>query len=141
MDNQLTDLDQYKMLREELMQHFREVYRTEISGAIAVGAVYTWLLLHKQGITPRAIWFIPPLVIFVCAIRCLALAISIKVIAGYLRRIEEAAFGQDDILPGWERYISERGRRRLLLSFYVFAAVAWGLMFAGSIIASWLLSR
>ena len=65
MDTQLTHLEQYKMLREEISaQNIRETYRTELVAAVAAATAYAWLLLHKQDV-PRIAWFIPPFLIFV----------------------------------------------------------------------------
>jgi len=38
MNTQLSHSDQYKMLREEIMQRQQQIYRTELSSIIATGA-------------------------------------------------------------------------------------------------------
>src|SRR5689334_815416 len=110
MDTNLTHLEQYKMLRDEIMQHVREIYRTELVAAVAAGSVYTWLLLHRQdaGATSPVVWFIPPCLLVACALRCVDLIVRIKGIAKYLRTVEEVAFADDAKLPGWERYKVKR---------------------------------
>lgn len=139
MSTQLSHRDQYKMLREEIMLYASEIYRTEVYGSIAVGSIYTWLLLHKNDITTRPVWFIAPCLIFVCAIRCLIFIVRIKSIAGYLMRIEEIVFKQEDKLLGWERY--KHCIRWIDITDNIIAILAWTLAFTGSIVFSWILSR
>jgi hypothetical protein len=140
MDTQLSHLEQYKMLREEIMQNIREIYRTESVTAIAAAAVYTWLLLHRQDVT-RVAWSIPPFLIFVATIRLLNLSIQINFVAGYLRLIEKAAFGNDTKLPGWERYTSAGAHRRFSAICNTVAGIVWVIVLVGSTVASWFLSR
>ena len=141
MDTNLTHLEQYKMLRDEIMQHVREIYRTELVAAIAAGSVYAWLLLHRQdaGATSPAAWFIAPGLLVACALRCVDLIVRIKGIAKYLRTIEEVAFRDDSKLPGWERYKVKRSWHDI--TSVVLAALLWLVVIGGSISGSWLLSR
>jgi hypothetical protein len=142
MDAPLSHSDQYKMLREEIMMYIRETYRTEFSAALAVGVVYTWLLLHKGDATaPRVAWFVPPFVLLLSAIRCLTLIVQIRIIASYLRRIEERIFHGDEQLPGWERYMLGGHHRWFINSANLFAVAVWILAILGSAAGSWLLSR
>ena len=145
MDTELSHLEQYKMLREEIMQNIREQYRTEMAAAIGVGLLYGWLILHKSNVPSRVIWFIDPLIVLVCASRCLFLLVHNRFIAGYLMRIEETAFGDDTNLPGWERYLSQlnsqRGYRSYLASANTATLAVWTFGFCASIVISFLLSR
>ncbi len=140
MDTLPSQQDQYKMLREEIVQHMREINQTELSGAIAVGAVYTWLLVHKQNITSPAVWFIGPCVVLLCSIRCWVLTAQMWRIAKYLRRIEEVAF-QNPTIPGWERYIVEQSKRRLYHVPTIVSVCVWILGIVFTIAASWVLSK
>ena len=128
------------MLREEIMQNIRETYRTEMVIAIAAATVYSWLLLHKQDV-PRIAWFIPPCLIFAATIRVLNLWLTIRFIVGYLRCIEEATFGDDTNLPGWERYISAGRHHPFAIICNTLAVSLWVVALAVSIGGSWLLSR
>lgn len=143
MDPQLRShhLDQYKISKDEIMQYLREIYRTELSGAIAAGAIYTWLLLHKGDVTSRVAWFIAPCLIFVCAVRCLELTLRITYLGRYLRQIEEVIFGSGTKLPGWERYRLIHRHRRFDIFFNIIAGIAWAGMFIGSIVLSCIFSR
>jgi len=136
----MSHLEQYKMLREEIMQNIRELYRTEMAAAIGVGVLYAWLLLHRQNIPSRAIWYIGPLIVLICGSRCIFLGVHTRFIAGYLRRIEEVAFGGDTNLPGWERYVTQRGYKSYLRTSTRATFVVWAFGFCASIVASYLLS-
>lgn len=104
------------MLREEILQHLREVYRSEWLSALAVGAVYTWLIAHRDDPMPHILWYVPSLVVFVGGARCASLCIQIGIVASYLKLIEEEAFGRNVKLPGWERYVS-KGKPRMHVIF------------------------
>jgi hypothetical protein len=68
-----------------------------------------------------------------------------RFIAGYLRRIEEIAFGSDSNLPGWERYLyqhnSKRGFKSYLGASNTATFAVWASGFFASIVVSFLLSR
>jgi hypothetical protein len=127
------------MLREEIMQQLRETGRTEFWGVTAAGLVYAWLAAHKD-VSPFA-WCISPCVILFCGLRVLTITSRMRSIAVYLRRIEEAAFGQETELPGWERYIDGEVGHFAGFSPAVAAIVYWTFVLMLSILASWLLSR
>ena len=138
METQISQLDQYKMLRDEVMQYMREAYNTQVAAAIAAASVYTWLLLHKHDVPSRAVWFVPPCVILVGALRAFELTLRIRSIGGYLKRIESCASGPDSELSGWEHYKS--AHRWIDISANLSAIIIWSLEFAASIVASWILS-
>lgn len=140
--SQLNHLDHYKILKDEIMQYIREIYRTELSGAIAAGAIYTWLLTHKTNITSRAVWFIAPCLIFIGALRSLELTLRITYLGAYLKRIEEVIFGRNAELPGWEHYkLTHHNHRTFDILFNISAGIAWAVVFIGSIILSYVFSR
>jgi len=131
--------DQYKMLREEIVQNVAEIYKTQLWGATATVAIYTWLLTHTSVIPWRYTWYIAPCVVVICIIRCLDLIIRIRRIAKYQRRIESAAFRKGGEPPGWETYkatIKEMDSlsNGLASAIWIFALVA-------TFAASWQLSK
>lgn len=127
-------LDQYKALREEIMFSMGQLYSTETYGAIAVAGVYAWLLVNHSRISLRAVWFIPPVLIFVCSIHCLVLSLRLSMIGGYLKGIEEV-LGADTKIVGWEHYKLTHGW--VETSDFILASLAWVSGLAGSIIISW----
>lgn len=110
MAEELSNLEQYKMLREEIMQHMREMYRTEFWGAAAIAAVYSFLFnkAHRGDL----MWFIPPFFLFVAGVRAYVIFKRIQLIAKYLELIEEDTFTVDPKLIGWQRYLSQEGREK-----------------------------
>jgi hypothetical protein len=128
------------MLREEIMHSIREMARLEITGAIAAGAIYTWLLTHARDITSRLAWFLAPFILVYCAVKVLDLGIRLSKISVYLRRIESLAFS-DPSLPGWERYKITSGHRRYDILTSIFAGLGWVVLIAASIFASWHFSK
>ena len=139
METELTHADEYKMLREEIMLRIKATHQTELVGAIGVGFVYSWLIVHKGNNIPAILWFIGPCLVALCAISCFVNVFEMRRIGKYLAQIEEAAFGQDQKLIGWER--EQRVQRRVVNAHLALSVSIWGLAFAATFWASWLLSR
>jgi hypothetical protein len=139
MDIETSHLEQYKMLREEVMQCMREIYTIQVGAAIAAASVYAWLALHKNDVPSRAAWFIAPCVIIVGSLRSAELTLRIRGIAGYLSQIEDVMWTDCAKLPGWEHY--KHTQPWIDISSNISAIVIWVLEFVGSIGASLLLSR
>jgi hypothetical protein len=133
--------DQYKMLREEIMQRMRDIHQTEIFGAIGLGIVYAWLILHDAAVSSPILWFIGPSIVVLGAISCWVNVFEIWRIGGYLAQIEEIAFAGDEKLPGWERYQKISARERRLVRFHLSLSVTiWICAFVLTIWASCALS-
>src|SRR5580700_5299760 len=131
MDANAFYLEQYKMLREEIIFSMGQLYSTETYAAIAVVVAYVLLLLNTHRLGTRSIWFIPPLLILVSGVHCLILALRISSIGNYLMRIEEIALPQGGILPGWEHYkLDHYAIDRI---DFVLAILAWTLSFVVSL--------
>jgi hypothetical protein len=128
----LSHSDEYKMLREEMMQHIAVLSRTQIWAVVGVGGVYTWLVTHRELVAGpyRYAWFIAPVIMLACALINLELTLRINHIAGYLRRIEDIAFAQNADAPGWEHY---KGVRR---SSDVFANILGVVLWAAGVLVS-----
>ena len=148
MKHQLSDADaqefhreQYKMLREEIVEHQREMNRTEVSGILGVGAIYGWLLLHKASISSRAAWFIAPCLVLLCVIRNTILTFRINQIGTYLKSIEEILLGADSALPGWEHYYAKHGKPSPLTGHTIISIIVACLAIGATLAASWFFSR
>ncbi len=135
MDIQPFYFEQYKMLREEIMFSMGQIYSTETYGGIAVAGVYAWLLVNASRISVRAVWFIPPFLIVVCAVHCLILSLRLSMIGGYLKDIEEVAFGLNAKVPGWEHYKLSHGW--VETSDFILASVTWVFASLAAIAVSW----
>jgi hypothetical protein len=133
--------DQYKMLREEIMQRMKDIHQTEIFGAIGLGIVYSWLILHNTAASSPILWFIGPSIVVLGAISCWVNVFEIWRIGAYLAQIEEIAFADDKKLPGWERYQKSSARERRLVRFHLSLSVTiWICAFILTIWASCVLS-
>jgi hypothetical protein len=140
MDTKLSHLDEYKTLREEITLYQHEMHRTWLWAIIAAGAVYTWLPLHRSDVNthlPSYVWWIPPILLFFCAIRYFLFRVCIRRLDRYLFKIEEDAFGQDK-LPGIGHY--ERSWLWDVASF-IGPGFFWLGLIICSIALSWNLSR
>ena len=137
MDTLPTHQDQHEMLREEIVQHYRDISQTELSCSIAVGAIYAWLLTNAKDTTHSgAVWFLAPCVVLASGIRCWILAAHLWRIPRYLRLIEKRAF-QDSETPGWERYLEGENKQRVTRTSVVVAACGWILALLLTTTSSW----
>jgi|SRR5579883_3246684 len=135
--SQLSHIDEYKMLREEIMQHMKGLTQAQTWAVVAGGAVYGWLMTHREMLVGpwRFGWFIPPFIGVACSIISLETDYRIAHIAAYLRRIEESEFGQDSNLPGWERY--KRHHRSSDKFGNLLGVALWTIAIIGSFALSW----
>ena len=137
---QLTHLEQYKMLREEIMQNIRVMDTVQYVALIGAGAIYTWLVLNKSYVSSKFVWFVAPALLVFCALKYLDLNNRIWQIASYLARIEEIAFAQDSRLTGWERYKTSRKLRMYDKILFAATTGAWLVLIIGSFCLSTFLS-
>jgi len=140
----LSHADEYKLLRGEIMQRMRDIHQTEIFGAIGVGLLYSWFILHKtemRGIS-SVFWFIGPGLVVLCAISCLVNVFEMRRIGRYLARIEEVAFAGDEKLIGWESEQRHSDKQRWVVhGHFALSLGIWVAAFVGTVLASWALSR
>ena len=103
-------LEEYRSLRRELERCREWLVRLEVTGVLAAAAVYSWLASSDLTDTIAALsWYVPLMVSALGGVRALALALQVRRIRRYLRRLEGAAVTADADLPGWERE-SRRGQ-------------------------------
>ena len=65
----LTHLEQYKMLREEIMHNIRVMDTVQYFALIGAGAIYTWLVLNKKYVSSTYVWFVAPALLVFCALK------------------------------------------------------------------------
>ena len=114
------------MLRQQ------EINRVQAAAIIAAGGVYAWLLTHPQNFILSYAYYLVPALLLLCALHTGESTLRIMLIARYLRLIEEAAFGADKNLPGWEHYKGERNGIAILSSSGM--AILWAVMIIGSLV-------
>jgi hypothetical protein len=134
---QITHQDEYRSLREEIMQAIQEVRRTEFWVVAGTGILYSWLIKNTGAHPPALTYWVGPAVVVTGGVRCAALFCQMRNIAVYLKRIETAAFGDDTDLPGWERF----SRSYLTTLPFWMGAALWLLMLFLATSASLVLSQ
>jgi len=132
--------DEYKCLREEMMQHMRDMSRIQMWAVVGAAAIYTWLAtnISDKKLAPstwRFAWFIAPVIISVCCLRGLEILVRIKHLGAYLLRLEEAAFPQGCAVGGWEHHKREhKGSDRF---GHILGTALWAAAVLGSFALSW----
>mgnify|MGYP001558587898 CR=1 FL=1 len=135
--DRLSHVEQYKMLREETMHHLREADRTGFWAVTAAGAVYAWLFAYNVSLA--AAWYLPSFIILFSGLRVLANNRRMMDVAKYLERIETMSFGDDNYLPGWERYLRTQVGHYRGFSPAIFAMIFWiGLLVGSFFVSFWL---
>ena len=104
MENKITHLEQYKMLREEILWSMKEISRLEVFGLGATASLYAWLLTHRGAVRADVMTVVPSLILGICALRVYDLTRRIGDIGTYLGLLEKDAFLRADEPMGWERY-------------------------------------
>ncbi len=134
--------DEYRLLRDEVMQRIRNIHQMELLSAIGVGFVYSWLILHTKDISLSYVWFAGPTVILFCALSCLLNTIEMWRIGLYLQGIEAVVFAADDKLNGWEHEQRHSKKQRfLIVTHLVVSLLYWVLALGVTTAASIVLSR
>ena len=116
-------LQQYASIRKEIEDNIQEIRILERYAIIGTSAVWVWLLTHNFTTTPKIAWWIPSLLIFLCAIRSVALFKGILRASKYIRHMETIFFYSEKI-HGWETFVAKEKQ--------VF--IAWSAIFYWSLI-------
>jgi hypothetical protein len=102
-------VEQYKMLREEIFFHLKETRKLEIYAITGISILYAWLITHDTTSIKFFIGFFIPIL---GGIRSWVSLTRIKEIAGYLRKLEQAFFTENDYPKGWEIYFDSLPQER-----------------------------
>jgi len=86
--------DQYRMLREEILDQTGGTRRLESWTLGALALFYTWVLTSGAAAGGRAIFWLAPPFVMLAAVRCWVSLARIAEIAAYLRELEIAKFGR-----------------------------------------------
>ncbi len=130
-----THLEQYKLLRQEIIVCLQVITHTEVATTIAVGAVYAWLLTNDK-LAP-IFWFIPPLIVLLGGVRNLFTIIQMHMIAKYLSIIEQTLFEQNSATPGWETYLRKNKNIWYLVLSTGAGFLFWVILFGVTVAFSW----
>ena len=86
--SELDHADQYRMLREEILEQVRDTRRLETLTLGALAIFYTWVLTHGVAAGGRGIYWLAPLMVLLAGVRAWVALSRIAEIAAYLREIE-----------------------------------------------------
>lgn len=99
-------LEQYKMLRTEIMSHVEESRKLEIYAIGATAGIYSWFITRAS--LPSRAWLIVILIPLLGGLRSYTLYKRIGLLSEYLREIENYVFTGNKKLPGWENYFQSK---------------------------------
>lgn len=99
-------LEQYKMLKTEIMSHVEETRKLEIYSIGAIAAIYSWFITRST--LPSRAWLIALLIPLLGGLRTYTLYKRIGLLSEYLREIENKIFKDENKLIGWERYFHSK---------------------------------
>jgi thiol:disulfide interchange protein len=138
MNFHMSQVDEYKVLREEIAMRQKEIYKIELWALIAIAAFFAWCLLHDKEAAhlPRIVFIIPSVIAFLCSLRCLDHTLHINWIGEYIQKLEQSAFKNESDPRGWEHFYRQVRRRRLVIIFNVIAGLFWLVLIVGSLLAS-----
>jgi hypothetical protein len=136
-------LDQYRMLRAEVMSLIDETRKIEVYALGGIGAFYAWLVSSttaKDGL----IWYLPTALAVFGGMRSLGLFVRLGDISRYMQDIEAKWSSLGLLDNGWETYFSKDERRwpkvpgfykanKFPLSFVT--TVFWGMLILGTLFA------
>ncbi len=100
------DLEEFKALRQEILQKVDAISKLEVLAIGGAAAVYAWLGTRTVP-TPRLIWFIPLLFPVLGWLRAHYLGRQVSMAGGYLEILEKRLRPVPLLGPahGWEGYI------------------------------------
>ena len=97
-------LEQYKLLREEVMSLISEFRKLEIIVIGGLAALYAWLVVNHQQYS--FIWYLGTLIAVLAGIRVFALFRRLERMAKYMRHIELLwPELENEVEGGWELYL------------------------------------
>ena len=126
MESSIVDfrLKQYESTRKEIEGNIQETRTLERYAIIVSSLVWVWLLTHDfttidiEG-TFKIVWWIPSLLVILCALRVFSLFLGILRAAKYLRQLENLFFCSEDI-PGWETFVQNEKNAFITWSAVIF---------------------
>jgi hypothetical protein len=137
-------LKEYEKLREEILLHFKEIFRTDTFFLVAIIAYYAWLATHPEMLSKH--WIIPwlPMALPIAGFfRYVGLLRMMMAIGKYIQVLEGNFLGDIPHTPGakdaygWERFLSLHRSHWFMAYQFLF----WVLLFVMTILAPYLVFR
>jgi len=123
-------LKEYEHLRNEILQVTQEITKISQWVVIIIGSLWLWLLMNDNSSIPTISYWLPFLISGLGAIRTYNLNQNIKLMADYIKKMENYFCG-NKIPQGWERFLSENRK----LKFTISAAIFWPILILLTFIA------
>ena len=123
-------LQEFKGLREEIMECIKESRSLERNALLASGAIWAWAIANKTQAVYQPLLLVPPLIAILSALRAWSLWKHLGHLSNYIQKVE-IAFSVPDSL-GWERVFSASTDYSKSTSAIVF----WVLLVIATIIAA-----
>jgi hypothetical protein len=108
------DLEEFKTLRQEILQKVEATNRLEVFAVTGAAAVYAWLATRDHAVV-RIVWFIPVLFPVLGFWRAKKIGDQMTIVGGYLelierrRRQKELSGANGELagrdVHGWESYV------------------------------------
>ena len=132
------NLKEYEKLREEILLHYKEIFRTETFFLISIVFYYAWLGTHPEFLCRnRLLVWIPVILPVLGAARSRGLFALMLMIGKYIQIIEGKIFGTMPQQPsfndayGYERFLNRHRSR--FFGIYIFSF--WIVLFLVTLIA------
>lgn len=114
-------LQEFDQLREELLECVKETRLLERNALLISGAIWAWAITNKTQSVYPVLLLVPPLIVFLSALRAWSLWKHIGNIAAYIQKVEKAFTLPDNL--GWERAFAESRDYSKSISAIVFWVV------------------
>ena len=98
-------LEEYKLLTQEIKDLLKEARQLELYCGGAVAAIFSWYV--TVNLTSGPGWFLPLLIPLLGIIRSWAFHERAQQISKFLMKIEASVLGNKEMLGGWEIYYAK----------------------------------
>jgi hypothetical protein len=105
-------LQEHSELRAEIRDLIKDSRTLERNVIVGIGVVWGFLALHIPSGWDRWAWWVPVLFAVLGSLRTFGMTRAFRQYGAYLKHVETAFFGADDI-EGWENFLLKDGRRAL----------------------------
>ena len=98
--------DEYATLRKEVESCMSELGTLEKTVVGGIAAIFAWVAKDDSnaGVLAAIAWLIPSVIALYGGLKAKAIESHLKILSGYLRKIEEAQLPPDAKVEGWEKY-------------------------------------
>jgi len=114
--------EEYKAMRQEMLQHIKQVRQVELYALIGPPTTFAWLVTHPMGTVPKQlICYLPSGIVLIAALECFFLVWRVSQMSHYLKTVERH-FRDSRNPEGWETHVLRVHANRQI---QFWAAIAW----------------